>query len=225
MMPQVQTHLGPQCQCAKSHYRRWIQMSGFGSVYQAAACLTEGRFQKKLFQENLARQSGNENQKKHKQDHPKQKLCMATLKVRSSRYQGLVAYRDNPVHTDQNCYKDKLNMQPARMEIVSSVCGHQNNPGEQRQEGTRIGQTPQANSCHPCQSSSDFRRSLLGGLNQNSRRHKQTGHPQHEAEDVSHKCPCDHIGIPRSQIYHCCADRQDSANGHFSSPFGGYLLW
>jgi len=40
-------------------------------------------------------------------------------------------------------------------------------------------------------------------LNQNSGRHKQTSHPQHETEDMSNKCPCDHTGIPRSQIYHC----------------------
>jgi len=48
MMPQVPNASGPLVSGSEvALWEIWIQMSGF--VYQAAACLTEGRFQEKLF--------------------------------------------------------------------------------------------------------------------------------------------------------------------------------
>jgi hypothetical protein len=77
----------------------------------------------------------------------------------------------------QNYYKNELYMQPTSMAIVTSVCGDQNNSGEQREQRTRICQTP-ANKFFPSWTKFvGLPKRSLGVLNQNNRRHQQTGYP------------------------------------------------
>jgi hypothetical protein len=152
---------------------------------------------------NLTDQCRDEDGEKHEHYGYHEDSCFAPLHLDASRGECFGSHGYSSMQADEEQHEGQFDMQPWRMKIVARVGHNQAGAGQDRQQGSGIGQAPQVDALQARQRLAGFRRGLLRVTRKRHGRHQQAAYPKHQTQNMSDKKSWNHGDHPRRSLTGC----------------------